>query len=162
MTIQTFAVDADSIRRHYFPHLDSFSASTSPTLATVTERITRAAARLSGQLYMRNVDPTTIVDTTSPAWAWCQETLSLIVAIRLAQVVSGANSEAVKAWQADLTERFHVLSDSGEAALGGGADAFGLSESAGPTDFISELSLDVGDTSLASDVSPVLRRSDLL
>ena len=162
MTINVFGVDADSLRRHYFPHLDGFSTSSAPTLVTVTERIQRAGARLGNHLYLRNIDAGTIIDATSPAWAWCAETLSLIAAIRLAQVMSGLNADVVKGWQADLDERFKLIEDNGEAALGPGVDSFGESQSAGPTDFIDELAIDTGDDSLASSAAPVLRRSDAL
>ena len=162
MALNTFGVTPDRIRRHYFPHIDAFSANSSPTLVTVTERIDSAAARLAGQLLLKNIDPDSGITAGSYAYTWCAETVCIIAAIRLTETMTGQAPAVVESWRKDLEERFELLSKNGETALGGGADAFGTSESAGPTDFISELSLDVGDTSLASDVTPHLRRSDQL
>ena len=38
MALNLFGVDADAVRRHCFPHIDSFSATTAPTDTTVTEK----------------------------------------------------------------------------------------------------------------------------
>jgi hypothetical protein len=162
MTISTFEVDPDRVRDDYFPHITAgFTADSPPTEETVTRWVTEAGAELEGRLLQKSINTEDITDADSSEYVWCAQTLTLMVAIRAARVMTGQSPEVVKAWQAELEARWEALSTDGEIALGmdtSGSD----SEPEGPTDFISELGLDVGDTADASDVIPALRRSDEL
>ncbi len=164
MTIATFGVDAGSVRRHHFPQWPDFSTASSPTLATVGEFITEAAADLAGRLELKSLSPATIAaDTASEAYSWCAKTLRLAVAIDVLAASTSANPELAKKWQVLLDGRYELLEKYGATAMGVGAAATDDSdEPEGPTSHISELDLDTGNDSDASDVIPRLRRSDEL
>lgn len=162
MTVPTFAVTAEMVRTSFFPHLLPFSTTTNPTSAAVTREINWAAADLEGRLLAKSVTASAITDATSAAYYWCQYTIALTVAVSLIGVMSGADPELAKRWAETLGKRIEALETQGVTAIGSGATASGGSEALGPTDHISELDLDVGDTALASSVEPYLRRDDLL
>jgi hypothetical protein len=162
VAVSTFAVTPEMVRNSFFPHVASFSTTTRPNLVTVEREVSWAAADLDARLQAKSVSAASITDTTSAAYFWCQQTIALGVAIALVGVMSGTNPELVKSWTANLEARLTKLETQGVSALGPGASASGGSEALGPTDHISELGLDVGDTLLASSVAPVLRRDDLL
>lgn len=161
MTIQTFGVTYTTVKNHFFPQHQGFSTNTTPSSTTVTEDITWAAADLDGKLRQRDIDPGSIT-TNSAAYYWCAQTLALMVAAKVARSVTGSDPKVAQAWKGELVDRLKALSDQGVAALGDGATATGPSQALGPTDHIDELSLDVGDTSLASDATPIFRQKDLL
>lgn len=162
MTVSTFAVTSEMVRTSFFPHLLPFSTTTNPTSTAVTREISWAAAHLSAALDAKSITDSSITDATSAAYYWCQYTIALSVAVALIGVMSGADPALAQRWAETLATRFKALETQGAAALGPGVTAGGSSEALGPTDHISELGLDVGDTSLASSVAPVLRRDDLL
>lgn len=160
MAASSFGIDADSVRRHHFANFDAFSAGGRPSLTTVTEVITEEAARMAGRLNLANIDATTGITVSSDAYNLCRRILRLQVAARLARDIPGTDSDIAKGWRDEVQAFFDMVDVKGDEYLGNGATAFGTSEPDGPTDFISELSLDVGDDSEASDVIPVLRRKD--
>ena len=114
---------------------------------------------MAGKLRLQNIDASTIT-VASSAYAACRQTLRTQVAARLARLMSGIDSDIAKAWDDSVRRWYEGLDESGDTFLGDGAVSTGNSDPDGPTDFISELSLDVGDAADASDVKPVLRRKD--
>lgn len=166
--IQTFGVTYSTVRQDYFPQFTGeWSATSNPTSDTITRWIADAGADLAGRLRLKSMTALAIatgVDPASPteAYAWCRRTIGLIVAVRVVPVQSaGGNGELETEWKDDLQHRFHLLEEHGDTVLGDGAAAAGTSPE-GPTSHISQLNLDTGDPSLASDVIPRLRRSDKL
>lgn len=157
-----FGVTHDTLRRHHFPGLQAFSSTSAPSAQTVTEKIASAAAELDGALSRKGITGDDIVDTASAAYAWCAETLRLMTAVKLLQIISGVDPDLAKAWRAEKKERLELLADQGTGALGGGASSDDLGEPDGPNTHIAELSLDTGDDSLASDVIPPFRKDDQL
>jgi hypothetical protein len=162
MTINEFDVNVVQLRDDYFPHVTAgFTENSSPTAETVERYITEEAATLGGKLLLASISVDDIVDDESSEWVWCTKVLTLMVAIRTLQVMSGQNPAVAEAWEKRLAGMLADLSENGELALG--LDSSGSdSDPKGPTDHISELGLDIGDTADASDVIPSLRRSDAL
>lgn len=162
MSINTFDVDVARVRDDFFPHITAgFTENSSPKAETVERYVSEEAATLAGKLRQKSISTDDIDDPESPEWVWCARVVTLMVAIRTLQVMSGQNPAVADAWEKRLAGLLEDLSENGELALGmdtSGSD----SEPDGPTDFISELGLDTGDTSDASDVIPALRRSDAL
>jgi hypothetical protein len=162
MPISTFGVTADTVRRHRFPHLDSFGTSTVPSLPTVTEAVDRAAARLTGKLLLEAIVASAITDVASAAYLWCQETLELMVAIRIAEAMTHRDSELLRVWRTEVTARFEELDAGGVDALGGGATSASESDPDGPTSHISQNNLTTDASADMSTTVPRLRRDDLL
>lgn len=162
MALATFGVSADSVRRHRFPHLDGFGPSTAPSLSTVEEAVSRAAARLAGKLLLEAIEADAITDVTSPAYLWCQETLELMVAIRVAEGSTHRDSELLRVWRAEVESRFDELEVGGAEALGGGATSTSASDPDGPTSHISQNNLTTDASADMSTTVPRLRRDDLL
>lgn len=162
MTINTFDVTPEMVRDDFLPHdVAGFSADSSPTWETVDRWITQEAARLYGQLLQNEIDATSIDDDETPQWQWCQQTLCLMVVVRLIPVKMGLDPEVVRAWRADLAARLQELNDNGEIALG--MDNSGSAGNPkGPTTYITELGLEVPSAADASSITPRLRRDDEL
>lgn len=158
----TFGVTAEMVRADFLPHSTTLSATTVPTASAVARSISQSAGYLQSLLDDKNVDTASISDSTCAAYLWCQAFIELRVAVRLIRTMSGQDPELTRAWVDELAALEHCIETQGVAALGPGASASGTSEAMGPTDHISEYSLDVGDTSMASSVEPYLRRDDLL
>jgi hypothetical protein len=160
--VNVFGVTHDTVRRHHFPGIQSFSLGSAPTSTTVTEKIGSAAADLAGKLTLKGIDAATIIDTASAAYAWCAETLRIATAVKLLQIISGVDADLAKAWKSELKDRYELLAEQGVDAMGGGASTTDLGGPDGPNTHISELSLDTGDDGLASDVIPPFRKDDQL
>lgn len=158
----TFGLTVESVRKHHFPHTPEWTERSRPSESTVTEKILEQAATLAGALNGEAIDASTITEVTSPAYLNCRQQLRRMVAIDLVEVLSGTEPTLVQSWKRASTAFFDGLEEGGATFLGGGATSTGTSEPDGPTDFISELSLEVGDADDASDVVPVLRRGDSL
>lgn len=162
MSINTFEVDPTRVRDDFFPHVVAdFTPDSSPTWETVDRYITEEAATLGGKLRLASISTDDISDSESSEWVWCSKVLSLMVAVRLVPVMTGLNPDVARLWAEQLASLLADLAENGELALGldtSGSD----SDPKGPTDHISELSLDTGDDADASDVIPALRRSDML
>lgn len=163
MAIVTFDVEPTHVHDDFFPQTTDYTANTAPSLTTVERWIQQEAALLAGKLALKSISAEGVFERgdEDTAFVWCAYTITLAVAVRVARVVTGLDPDIAKAWAADLKQRYADLDDSGELALG--FDSSGsASEPEGPTDHISELDLDVGDTSEASSVAPALRRDDTL
>lgn len=162
MATNLYGVTADSVRRHHFPNADAWAASSRPSLATVTEAVQEEAAVLTGALAGEAIDASTITDATSSAYLSCRKTLRMMVALRIAQDMNGLEPNVVVAWKKQVKDWLDGLDEGGSLFLGDGATSSGTSEPDGPTDFISELGLEVGADEDASSVVPQLRRDDSL
>lgn len=160
MALTLFGVTADKVRLHYFPQNDEFSADTTPSSTTVGEFIDQEAGRLAGALLVKSITAADVI-TPSPAFYMCAAQLEMMVALRTLGVMTGQNPELAKAWQVQITEWFSRLTKDGYLFLGD-ADLEPASNPDGPTTHITTYELDTGDTDLASDLIPRLRRSDIL
>jgi hypothetical protein len=162
--INTFGVDHDAVRRHMFPQWPSFSTKSNPTLATVTEMITEQAATLAGKLNLRSIPSTTsdINSSSTPvAYAWCQQTLKLMVAIAILPSVQGLDPTVVARWKREKTERLDDVEKRGAMALGPDCPTDESEDDPlGVTDFISEYGLTTTDTSDMSSADVPLHRDD--
>lgn len=166
MAIQVFAITFTTVKQDFFPNFSGlFSDTSTPTSTRVTQFIKEEAADLAGHLRLKALTAAGIAaDTTSEAYAWCQKTLGIGVAARVARVLTGANPEYAKELATELAHRYALLDTHGAEALGLGATvADSTDEPEGPTSHIDELDLDTGeDDDLNSDVAPVIRRADVL
>lgn len=164
MTVATFGVTADKVRAHHFPHIPAFDTNSSPSAATVLEKIYEKAAELQGRLLKESVSAAGVeaLGATAGPYLWCRETLKLMVAVEVGRDMTGADPALVKAWESRLALRLKRLEADSATELGDDSLTTTPSDPDGPTSHISELGLDVGDTSEASDVVPVFRRKDRL
>jgi hypothetical protein len=159
--VGVFGVVADDVRRHYFPALALYDATTSPTETTVDEMIAAATAKLLGKLALKSI--TIENDSSLRAYKWCADTVRLHVATRIPPTVSGVDPEEHNRWKAELKERYTDLSEGGADVLGEGATASASStEPEGPVEFLTELGIDTGDAADASSAIPRLRYDDEL
>jgi hypothetical protein len=131
-------------------------------LTAVTTAITAEAARLQGRLLKESITAAAITDTASAAYLMCADVLTLIVAIRVARDMTGADPALAKRWQEQVTEWFDLLEKDGATFLGDESLQTSASDPDGPTDFIEEYGLSTGNDSDASSAEPYLRRDDKL
>lgn len=162
MALATFGVTAEIVRADFVPHLSAFSTATAPSSSAVARAINHGAARLAGLLDDRQVDTSSITDSSSAAYFYCQRYIELWVAVHLLRVMTGMNPETVQAWQSELDAMEKAIDTQGVGALGPGASQSGTSEALGPTDWISEGNISTASTTEWSGVDPVLRRDDEL
>lgn len=163
MSVSTFGVTAATVRANRFPHLGEFGANTAPSSSAVTVFVDQSAARLEGKLLLEKIAAASITDATSAAYLWCQETLELMVALRISQAATGSDNGLAPAWREELKERFEELDEGGASALGAGVSTTGTdSDPDGPTSHISEYGLEVDSADDMSTAVPRLRRDDLL
>ena len=158
----SFGVTPDTVRQHFFPHINAFSANTAPSTSVATVKVQWAAARLDAALRQKLVSPASIADATSAAYLWCAETLSLDVAVRLARIMTGADPKVAQAWEGQLAARYLELTTRGAAALGDGAVSTGGSNSAGPSSHVTQYGLATDEAGDVSSVTARLRRDDEL
>lgn len=163
MTVSTFGVTAATVRANRFPHLaGSWGADTAPTATTVATFINQRAAYLEGKLLLEGIAAADITDAASAAYLWCQETLELMVAIRIAEVATGSDNGLLQVWRDEVKARFAELDEDGAAALGSGATSTSNSDPDGPMSHISENGLEVDSAADMSTTVPRLRRDDML
>lgn len=162
MSVNIFGVTPEMVRADFASHLGTITASSAPSLSSVTRAVNQAGARLAGLLDDKQVDTSEITDSSSAAYLYCQRYVELWVAVHALRNMSGANSELIEAWRKELESVETAIDKQGAAALGPGATQSGTSEALGPTDWISEGNIDVGSTSEWSGVIPNLRRDDAL
>ncbi len=164
MTIATFAVTYATMRAEYFPHLEEFSAVSNPQATTVTTIISQKAAGLANLLAQEGVSATAVeaLTATDPAYLWCQETLALMVAVRLLQLASGKDPKLAEVWRDELVARLKDLAERGAAALGNASLDTSDSPANGPATHITYLGLDLPDADDASSIEPLFRKDDLL
>lgn len=161
MTASTFDVTAASVKAHHLPLLDGFSASSSPSLATVTEMVTEESARLAGALALEAIDASAIT-AASAAHYQCKRILRLMVAVRVIQSMTGGQPELLKAWATEIEAWLAALGEGGATFLGDGATATGDADPDGPTTHINTYGLTKDTSSSMSTVVPRLRRDDEL
>jgi hypothetical protein len=159
--IDVFGVDADSVRKAHFPNWTPFSSSTNPTVDTIDSFILEEGADLAGALRVKSIDPTSITDSTSEAFAWCAKTLKLMVAVRIYPAVTAGNPDGLKALQAQLDARLAWLEKHG-LELAGAQTLISGSEPEGPTSHISQYGLTTADSSLMSSTESPFHKDDQL
>ena len=161
MAVNVFGLTAALLRADYLPQADDFSAVSSPTATSVARILDQKAAELQGRLLRQAISAAAITTATSSEYLWCQETLGLMVMIRVVGLMTGVNPELVVEWQARLDERLLRLADDGGIELGNAALAVSVSDPNGPTTHITELGLDVsGLATSASTITMPLRKDD--
>jgi hypothetical protein len=163
VTIATFGIAADDVRLDHFAHWGAFSTTTKPTLARVTNRITEEGGELAGKLALQSIAVTSITALATPyAYAWCQKTLKLMVAVWVAKVATSSNPELAKTLQDELDARFELLDKHGETVLVDVSSSDTGSPPEGPTTHITEFGLTTDDSTDMSTTVPRLRRDDQL
>lgn len=162
MAVNTFGVTPQTVRQRWFPHRDDFSASSPQTSAAVTVAINEHAAVLEGWLLKEAIAAADIDDTASAAYLQCARVLKMMVALELLQTSTGGDPELAKALEKAIAKWREALEEDGATFLGDDSLTTSASDPDGPTTHIDEYDLDTGDDADASDVIPVLRRSDEL
>ena len=165
MAVTTFGVTAAVVRADYFPHLSDFSTDSNPTLATVSRIIDQKAATLEGRLKQESITASAITVATDAAYLWCQATLTLMAAIRSMEAAAQQDPAILKAWRAELVERWTELDDKGYLALGLGTGVGAPSGNRpnGPTHHITSLGISTADVATdASSIDAPFRRDDKL
>lgn len=166
--MSNFGVTHTMVRDQLFPQWGAFTADGNPSMSTVSAFIAQKYAELAGLLAVKQITASAVdAASSSVAYAWCQETLLLMVGQRVLQSATQRNPELAKSWQESLTNkdktgRLDMLAAYGATALGNAGLDGGASESGGPTDFIEELGIEVPDSSLSSGVAPPIRKDDQL
>lgn len=161
MASSTFGITAASVRSHHLPRQDAFSASSQPTLATVTEAIAEEAAAMAGKLALELVTASAIT-ANSDAYKACARILRMQCAARIALDMLGMDSDLVRSWQATVADWYEALADGGASFLGDGASATGDSNADGPTSHVSVYGLTTDAGEDMSDTVPLLRKDDQL
>ncbi len=162
MTVSTFGVDEDFVRRHYFPQMPGFNTDSNPTAATVLEFIQDAGADLEAALLQEDIVATGIATATDAAYVWCRKTIALAAAITCYPVMTGQDPAVLQKWQKQLDARYADLAEKGYLALGGGVSA-PAEEPDGPTHFIDSYNLDTSENDLrASRITAPFRKDDRL
>jgi hypothetical protein len=110
---------------------------------------------------VKSIDPTSITDSTSEAFAWCAKTLKLMVAVRIYPAVTAGNPDGLKALQAQLDARLAWLEKHG-LELAGAQTLISGSEPEGPTSHISQYGLTTADSSLMSSTESPFHKDDQL
>lgn len=117
--IEDFGVTSEMVRLAHFPHQDAFSTASAVTLETVERFIEQAAAELHGKLLSEGLTASSIAaDPTSASYAWCQETIAIGAAKRIARSTGGVTSELYQDLRDELKGRFDSLDAGGGAAIG--------------------------------------------
>lgn len=163
MTIATYGVTAAVIQTDYFSQGASFSAESNPSSTSVARYIQQRGAELGALLRKESQDPAAIeLLTTDECYLWCQETLCLMVACRIAEDMLQARPPLADTWEKRLAARLEALAEDAEGTLGSGAASPTL-EPDGPTHWIDERSLDTSDNDDdASEITAPLRKDDVL
>lgn len=162
--VQTFGVTNVLVQVDYFSQGGSFSDISNPSSASVDRYINQQAARLESALLKESIDASdvTALGSTSAPYLWCQDTLELMVAMRVAKDMLQSPPPNQKDWKTELDERLKDLDENGYLALGGGLTA-PAEQPDGPTHFIDELGLDTSvNNAAASSVDAPFHKDDLL
>ena len=160
MTVSTFGVDAESVRRHHFAFMPAFAAGSRPSLATVTEAIAEEAAAMAGALALELVNAASIT-VDSGAYNTCRRILRLQVAARLARDIPGADSALARSWDGAVRDWYEKLDEGGASFLGDGATATGGFDADGPVSHLSVYNLERDEgASMSSPVNGKLRMDD--
>lgn len=161
MTIATFGVTAAIIQTDYFSQGGGFSDVSNPSSTSIARYIQQKGGELGGKLRAQSQVPTTIeATTTTEAYSWCQETLCLMVAIRIAEDMVQARPPLADTWEKRLAQRLEDLAEDAVGTLGEGA-ADPTEEPDGPTHHITNLSLDTSRVATnASSIDAPFRKDD--
>ncbi len=164
MTVQVFGVTHATVRAHCFPRLDAFSATTSPTSTTVTEKISVAAARIYAALTAEEIDAATVyaLGSSDASYIICADIIRKLTALSLR--IPCDDPAVPDGWQKEVDAFFAMLAENPAAALANDDLSSSSSDSDpdGPTHHIDEYGIDIGDTADASSAEPVLRKDDEL
>jgi len=127
--------------------MEEFIPVSNPQATTVTTIISQKAAGLANLLAQEGVSATAVeaLTATDPAYLWCQETLALMVAVRLLQLASGKDPKLAEVWRDELVARLKDLAERGAAALGNASLDTSDSPANGPATHITYLGLDLPD-----------------
>lgn len=163
MTIATFGVTNAIIQTDYFSQLISFSTESNPSSTSIDRYIQQKGAALGAKLRDEEQSPSAIEAlTTSEAYLWCQETLCLMVALRIAQDMLQSPPPLAKDWQAELDARLEGLAHDAIGTLGDGS-VVPDQQPDGPTHFIDALGLDTSaNDDAASTVDMPFHKDDAL
>lgn len=159
--VNLFGVTPTTLQQRHFSQWSTPSTDSNPTHAVWAEIIDEQAAQLEAKLLQEDIDATGLTVTNAAAYLWCRETLRLMAAIQVATEATQQAVPLLPTWEKQLAARWAELEEKGYLALGGGVSA-PSEQPDGPTHHIDSYDLDVGSTADASDVVPVLRRSDIL
>lgn len=163
VAVTTFSVTHDTVRTEHFPHWNAFSATTKPTSTQVGTYVTEEAADLGGYLALKSIAASGIDSSANPnGFAWCQKTLKLMVAVRVAKAATASNPELAKTLQDEVNARLSSLDKHGATLLVDVTASTSGNPAEGPTTHISTYSLTVDDSSDMSTTVPRLRRDDSL
>lgn len=157
--ILTFGVTASTVRRHCFPRLNDWSATTSPTSTTVTEKIDVAAARVAAALAKESISPSSILTETS-AYAICADIIRKMVALDLR--IPADDPDTVAGWREDIKNFFALLKSDAGVALADVSLTSADSPPNGPTTHLTEYDLDIDAESDMSDATFPLHAKDAL
>ena len=159
-----FGVTATMVRTDKFPFWGDFSPNSNPTDTVVARFITQKYGELAAKLLIKGVLAATIdAAPSSVAYAWCQETLTLMVARRVLDATTARYPELAKAFDADLKVRLQSLQDYGATALGDATLQVSTTPPAGPTTHINYYDLsDPNDSTTLSTLDPPFRKDDKL
>ncbi len=163
VAIGVFGVTAAIIQTDYFSQDGGFSVVSNPSATSVDRYIQQKGAELGAKLRSESQSPSAIEAlTTSEAYLWCQETLCLMVAMRIAEDRLQTRPPLADTWEKRLAERLEALAENAEGTLGDGA-ASPTEQPDGPTHFIDTLALDTSDNDAsASSVTFPFHKDDQL
>ncbi len=160
--VSRFGVDADYVRRHYFPQMPGFNVDSNPTEATVDEKVEEAAQEVEAALLAEDIVAADLLTNTDGAYVWCRKTVALASAIACYPVMTGQDPAVLKRWQTDLDARLEDLDERGFLALGTGVSA-PAEQPDGPTHFIDSMHLDTSENERrASRITAPFRKDDQL
>ncbi len=161
--LSSFGVTAAIVQTDYFSQGGGFSDVSNPSSTSVARYIQQKAGELGGLLRAEEQSPTALdADDTTEAYQWCQETLCLMVAVRVAEDMHQSRPPLADTWEKRLAARLEALADDAVGTLGDGSTT-PTEQPDGPTHFIDTYGLDTSDNEAdASSVTARLRRDDLL
>lgn len=165
MALSLFGVTATTVKEDHFPMFDAFSATSNPTSTVVGRFIDEKAGELAGKLLLKNISAAAVhaLGAGEPAYVWCRETLTIMVAVRVLAVATQQYPELAKELRSELVARFKVLDEGGAVAIGNASlDDSTDAPPDGPTTHINVHALDTADPDDMSTAEPVLRAKDSL
>lgn len=164
MSVSTFAVVPEAVRKKHLPALSAYSTSSAPTTADVADFINEAAGDLEGRLNLQGVSITSIAaqPPTTAAYLWCVKYIRMYAAVEAIAAGAQCEAESAKRLSKKLSDMQTALEDNGTLVLGEGAAPTTLSDPSGLVTTEDMLGLDTGDDADASDLEPPFRKDDPL
>lgn len=171
MSVEVFGVTHAKVQTNYFPgRSGGFTTSSTPTSSVITDFVQEEAGLLAGRLLKKGVTVAAVISgvtegtssTWTAAYVWCRKFVTLAAAIRVLSVTTSGAADGSSKWGERLDAMLEVLDRDGAAALGDEGLDGSASGPAGPSGYIDELSLDVGDeaTAASSPIVPDCCRKD--